>query len=353
MRRARVPGEDIARDRPDSAAPAPQSQGSVLARSNSGAQAGLVLQLQRSAGNRAVARLLQRQTPTSTVITGEELVVSGDPDRARAVAPLEQHLCERADDFMNIWLSATTDALDSTPAPAVEDPAAQAGFWLALSGNMLWAATSLMPEWGPVMIPMSMVGAAVGSGSLAPDAPPQPPNPRDTLGRQVHSGRDAVIAALRADAFEIASKMHERGLTDPVQQDRELWAVLFGVAEFENSVALRDIAAGNLRSALADYLAAFNNWLAVTAAEAQAKFDSQREHNTMMAGLTGSGGGGMAAVGLGHQSMIAAETERLRRETPFDPDSVRFDFPSANELSTTIFLTPQPSAPSPHLPNTP
>jgi hypothetical protein len=277
--------------------------------------------LQRSAGNHAVAGLLARE-PASPSPAGE---ATADAQR---LSQLETRINDRADPMLTLWVSANMDALNSLPAPTVDDPSGQMNFWVALGGNLLWAATSLMPEWSVVMIPMSVGGAAVGSGSLAQDPAAQPPSPRDALGKAIFRARDQLLADVAERAPAMAATMAARGITDPEHQDSELWRELFGTAPVQDSSALRETAASALRGALETYTAAYRQWENATMAEAQARLDAA-------GGLTPPPSRDHPPTGTPIGVAFDQTLIDVRRERPFDVNSVRFEFTSSNQLAAT------------------
>ena len=263
------------------------------------------------------AALVQRQSPVPP---------AQDAGGGQRLDELAQRLSVRASEMMGLWVDATQGALFSLPAPSLGDAVAEQNFYVALLGNMLWAATSLMPEWDPVMIPMSVGGGLLAGGAAAQSPPAQPPSQLAPLIHEILACRDRMVAGVRLRAQQIAQEMDAMGLTDPEQQDRELWRRLFGNLEYDSSVALLEHQQQILKKALDAYAAQYRDWQSATEAEASRRLDAMGHFDIVAPG--------MVPAQLGLATAFPALVKQVRRENPWDPEA--FD-PHSLKL---LFRTP-------------
>jgi hypothetical protein len=246
-------------------------------------------------------------------------------------APLEGRLIDRAGEWMTLWLWATTDALNALPPVEIIDPSAANNFYFALGGNLLWAATSLMHEWSPAMIPMAFGGAIAAAGVMGQDPTPQPPTMRDALGREIAAARDRVMALVRNAIGGIAGEMSNSGLTDRDEQDRDLWRRLFRGIEFDSALALRDSASSILQRALDAYLADYRTWLRTTEDEAKRRLGLDKPPRVELVAP------GTAPAYYTISRALPTMVEMVRREYPWDPeyfdvDAFHFHFRTPTDL---------------------
>lgn len=221
------------------------------------------LALQRAAGNSAVAKLLagghskppadvQRDQMTADPV----LIKSGDTkaqgerrqkisDSAIAALPIW------ASNYLNLWLTAGTTALAGAPEP--EDAKARQNWFLALAGNLTWAATSLLaPEMTIAIRVMSFGGAAVGSGALAADAAPAG---KSVVGLQLGKIRDVMVQMAGPKVQKVAVECGFQLVGDIEQQKRRLWKELFPNVPYENS----EVMIANMQSRIAAGLKQFSD----------------------------------------------------------------------------------------------
>ena len=145
----------------------------------------------------------------------------------------------------------------------VDDPAVKENFYRALAGNMLWASTAIFAAWNPVVIPMSFVGAAVGSGAAAVDS--ALPRGEELLvlrwAREAHqlqseSGPLVVRAAELAAAADIPEWSYDR-------LDRMLWQVMFPAIPWESrEETIVRTAQERVQHALSGFLSQYQAWKA-------------------------------------------------------------------------------------------
>jgi hypothetical protein len=115
------------------------------ARPRVGVSPSLLLDLQRAAGNRAVSSMIAREPAVPPVTT----------ENVKGIV----------DAHLGVWYSSMRDGVLAARLGDQEDESA-GWFWLALAGNLLWAATAFVaPEFKAASRTMSVVGAVVGSGT--------------------------------------------------------------------------------------------------------------------------------------------------------------------------------------------
>ncbi len=163
--------------------------------------------------------------------------------------------------FVDLWLTSANTALHQAVVP--EDPTVRRNFYTALGGNMLWAATSLFATWHPIVIAMSFVGAAIGSGAAAADAAPTGipqvagllTRTRDTLFRQ--------SASVRSDVAIVCA---QRNRTDLESQRQVLWAHIFPGVPYNSSDTLRELTLVRINAGLVQFRAQYDAWQSATEA---------------------------------------------------------------------------------------
>jgi hypothetical protein len=143
----------------------------------------------------------------------------------------------------------------------VDDPVVKENFYRALAGNMLWAATSIFATWNPVVIPMSFIGAAAGSGMAAEESA-LPRGEELLLNRwareadqlEAESGRLSVRAASRAAEADIPEWNHDA-------LDRVLWQVMFPMIPWEKKrETIVELARARVQRALSGFIKEFRSW---------------------------------------------------------------------------------------------
>jgi hypothetical protein len=179
----------------------------------------------------------------------------------------------------------------------VDDPVAKENFYRALAGNMVWAATSIFATWNPVVIPMSFIGAAVGSGAAAEES--ALPRGEELLLRRWATEADQLESAswdLRVRAAQIAAS---RGIaeTDYEALDRTLWEVMFPTIRFEERRrAILELAQVRVQRALSGFIREFRD-------------RNQRVNMCIARRLPPAGGGGQQIL----------DDARKACEEPFEP----------------------------------
>lgn len=242
---------------------APHSRATASAPSLSTSPARL-LALQRGAGNAAVVDLLASgrsdravQVQRDVINANPVLIKSGDTqaqterrqsvsDAAIAALPIW------ASNYANLWLTAATTALAGAPEP--EDAKARQNWWLALAGNLTWAATTMIaPEATAAIRIMSFAGAAVGSGVLA--SKDEAPSAKSLVGLQLGKARDAIVQLGGLPTREVAVECGFAMVEDLELQKQRLWHRLLPNAPYENSEAI----IGNMQARIASGLQQFSD----------------------------------------------------------------------------------------------
>jgi len=304
--------------------------------------------LQQAAGNKALSGLLtaqadtvtlqRQQAPTGTSTDSGSgmyraqvpfLVVGGDSRRRSEARQRElntavETLRGSLQVFGSTWMTTATLAVATAPEPT--DPALAENYNRALAGNLLWAATSLAARWHPIVVPMSFVGAAVGTGAAAT---PTAPSGRDAVASALAAARDRLVADRDDDlVLPLALDCATENVTDPEAQRRKLWQRLFPATAYNNSAQLLAQVRMRLGRALADWRRQYDAWQIATreAGAALGRAEHQRLTGNAGALLAGAGRYSPAALGTSIGGMLEAErmgVERYRREHPFQP-TLRF-----------------------------
>jgi hypothetical protein len=225
----------------------------------------MVMRLQRTAGNAAVARhlatprapLIQRAPPTVDV---HDLPMA-DAGQERIRADAREKLPVWAQSFADLWYSANNGALAVAKEP--EDPdfasgvgaMAKANFGVALAGNLVWAATSLIPEAKLGVILMSFGGATVGSGALSQDAPPSAmPSFKEPVARALAGARDRLAKKAADKVKDVADECAGANISDLEQQKQKLWEKLIS-STYNAAEPIEQAAAAALAKGAASYAA--------------------------------------------------------------------------------------------------
>jgi len=100
--------------------------------------------------------------------------------RAHNLPGIEKYINQQIPILLGAWQEQVDNAITDAEYPV--EPESKIFFWIALGGNLLWAATCLVnPAAGLAIGVMSFAGAFIGSGGIQkvagePDSPPPPPN---------------------------------------------------------------------------------------------------------------------------------------------------------------------------------
>jgi hypothetical protein len=116
--------------------------------------------------------------------------------------------------YLNDWMDAARDGVLAARQP--DDPVAQENYHRALAGNMLWAATSLLPAGGIARIvwatrTMSFGGAAAGSGVLAAASSPSGMN---LVRQRLQVIRDRMNGELRSRVIATVNSIMQCKMSD-------------------------------------------------------------------------------------------------------------------------------------------
>ncbi|MEU4238275.1 DUF4157 domain-containing protein [Actinoplanes sp. NPDC026619] len=184
-----------------------------------------------------------------------------------AVALRSDFLRDR-DIFLNLWLAAALAALEG--APEAKDEESTANFWVALAGNLLWAASSLVaPEALLIIRLMSFAGAAVGSGALAQN-PEQPPSGKEIASEMLTKSRDLMVQSSGASIDAAIADCRATRTTDADQQRQVLWGKLFNTP-YNQSEPIRKEMKAKIEAGMADFLKQWHNWKDEIREEAEEK----------------------------------------------------------------------------------
>ena len=227
-----------------------------------------LVKLQRTAGNAAVGAMLSRRRTSLTppvqrdvITTNPVLIKSGDTDaksdqRQKISNDAIAGLPIWASNYANLWLTAGTTALAGVQEP--EDPKAKQNWWVALAGNLTWAATSLLaPELTGAIRLMSFAGAAVGSGVLAANAAP---SGKGVVGLQLGKARDSMIQKTGSLVQQVAVECGFDMESDIEKQKQRLWKKLLPGVPYENSEAIVANMQTRIASGLSQFLEQWKVW---------------------------------------------------------------------------------------------
>lgn len=167
-----------------------------------------------------------------------------------------EHLPEVGQRFLNEWLQASEDGVQTAAAP--EDPIAKENWYLALAGNMLWASTSLMaPE---LAAPLSFLGAAMGSGVAAAEEAPAGEGIR-LITERLQRSRIAMEGTLRPKIVDVAIECATEDISDIEEQKLRLWKKLFPEVPYENRFpAITQDTRQKLARALPQFIRQWHVW---------------------------------------------------------------------------------------------
>jgi hypothetical protein len=276
------------------AQPAPLSHGARI--DPRGLTPRVILDLQRTVGNRAVNVLLQRYASAPLAVQREDedipIIDIQEPNQkvgpsqstvhdtqSYETEPIRKQARENLDldaiIFADLWLTAGTNALASVPE--AEDEESKANWYLALAGNLLWAATSLVASEAKAAVRlMSFVGAAVGSGvgKLNED---KAPSGKELIGGMLTKARDHLVKNVGPVLDEVATKCGDQQITNPEEQRKVLWPYLFRT-DYNESDPIREEMTKKIKAGLAEYL---QQWHAWKKAYEVASWDDRLESNVV------------------------------------------------------------------------
>jgi hypothetical protein len=144
---------------------------------------------------------------------------------------------DTADRFLNEWMGQVDKGIDTISVPNKEQ--SKIYWWLALAGNLLWAATSLMVPGlinlgkGAIII-ASFLGATIGSGALTPEPPSLPPDGKTILRTRLSQVRDEMSQKIYPLAEKAAWECGRRNITDVQDQNEILWRTMFADVPYNN-----------------------------------------------------------------------------------------------------------------------
>jgi hypothetical protein len=239
-------------------APGGDDRLAVLRRFDPAQQHRALLALQQTRGNAATQRwigpLVQRQGQPAPAP-----VDLGDIDINVAAS---QNLPIWADTFANLWYIANNGALGAAQEPADPDfvtasgAVAKQAFGIALAGNLVWAATSLLaPEATIAIRVMSFGGASVGSGILAPAAPASSqPSFKGPAAAALARARDQLAVKSKEQVKTVADECAVNNISDLDEQKKKLWEKMFTTA-YNSAGPIQGAAAAKLAAGAASFVA--------------------------------------------------------------------------------------------------
>lgn len=269
-----------------------------------------IVSFQQAAGIAKPDGLVKPGDPTALALARKAMPAADDAVRKQARKDFSNHL----DMFANLWLTAATTALAG--APEAEDKESTAGWWVALAGNMLWAATCLIPG-GQVYLTlirgMSFAGAALGSGVGQPAAE-KAPSGKQMISELLTKARDAMVNSAGPVMDKAAALCGEKQITDPQGQREALWGMIFNTP-FDQSEPIRKVMEAKIRGWLDSYLQQWHKWMDETASQAKDEYNKASALGRFGEVASGLGGTG----GLSYTMIVAEYTKRYRAGHPFKP----------------------------------
>jgi hypothetical protein len=164
---------------------------------------------------------------------------------------------DEVDIFTNLWLTAAVDALAG--APEAEEPESQTGWWIALAGNMIWAATCLVPPAKGLQIAiMSFGGAAAGSGIYTPGSS-KAPSGKKMISGMLTQARDAMVKAAGSVMDLAATQCADKQIVAREEQRKVLWSNLFNTP-FNESEPIRQQMSVKIEAGLKSYNEQWRTW---------------------------------------------------------------------------------------------
>src|SRR6266566_664078 len=249
---------------------ADQVADSVVMRFNDKVTSQSTLQTQKVEGQTEanLARAVQRQVSSDTtpvqradpILTGP-IILSTTHKNTKAAQKIAndamKHLPLVGLVFLDEWYQAASTGAMNAKEP--EDPVAKENWWIALAGNLGWAATSLFPEGHKVLSAVvSFAGAAVGSGAAARETAP---SGKSLIGKNLAIARDNLEKLLRAKIIDVAGDAAIGNISNEGAQDRLLWSKLFpGIPYEARFQTLYTAALERANSVLEDFIKQWYEW---------------------------------------------------------------------------------------------
>jgi Domain of unknown function (DUF4157) len=254
------------------------------------------------------------QLQAAAPILLDPMIISSNPKEGAAEQKVSDEVMERlwgiGIRFLDEWFSAMSAGVDSLPEP--EDPEAETYWFIALAGNLAWAVTSLMAA--ELVVPISVLGAAVGSGSiqklLGESAPPAKP----FLIASLAKARDAMEKTLKPKIIDADLEILDEKITDKSRQEQVLWSKMFLVPyekKFESMVA---IAVKHAMAAFSDFMSQYKVWKD----EIWALVVKDRQIS-MPKGPLGEPGESAARAGYLLRPTTGGERAAAEKQHPFNP----------------------------------
>jgi hypothetical protein len=217
--------------------------------------------------NRSSARLQRQGAPPATAPDA-----SADAEKAKAEKAKKIHddaltrLPKEADTQLGVWLSAAGLAVGAAKDPP--DPVAASNAWMALGGNMIWAATSLAALSAGtggvgVVIAASFGGAALGGG-VAAEKGADAGAARQSVASALADVRDKAKSNVPKICEDLAKQFsQEPTIEDELSQNKMLWAKLIGEdIAYDSSKAIESKLFKKVTWILKSYVDQYYDWKA-------------------------------------------------------------------------------------------
>ncbi len=163
---------------------------------------------------------------------------------------------DEVDTFVNLWLTAGIDALAG--APEADDPESKAGWWVALVGDLVWAAASLNPEAKLLNVILSFSGATAGAGVFSPEAE-KAPSGKKMISAMLTQARDRMVTAAGPVIDLAATQCGDKQIDDPEGQRQVLWRNLF-TTPYNAADPIRQRMSAKIEAGLKSYNEQWHAW---------------------------------------------------------------------------------------------
>jgi hypothetical protein len=216
-------------------------------------------ELQRTAGNKAVARLIGAH-PRAALLLRDTFTPHEDPllRDAEAFNSCWQNLPRTARVFFDEWLLYAQLGAQRVEEPQL-DEAGGGAWWAGLAANVAWGLTAI----DPVLWPVAIAAAATASVTAQPSSSESAPSINPIVGDALARARDAMEKEVRrTHVRQVSLTCGQQGIRDSDQQDRLLWSSLFPAVPYDSRAqTIADMAETNVRAVRDEIMREYRAWL--------------------------------------------------------------------------------------------
>ena len=185
--------------------------------------------------------------------------------RAEKLPAVEKYINQQIPILLTAWQGQVDNAITDEDYSVEQD--SKAYWWIALSGNLVWAATCFLNPAAAgaatLIKVMSFTGAAFGSGTLekASPTPETPGSPKEAIRKQIAKARGRLEEEFQKKRHEWAShfsKLQDWDKPDGTLLDEfnsYIWTRMFPTIPYDTDRfdQIRMMAAKAVKSTVADY----------------------------------------------------------------------------------------------------